>query len=132
MSLDGLVIEDFRCVARAELELDRAFDADDVTVAAVDGRAEIILRAVREGRGVEDIEAEDRGVLEQHVRDILVEGADRDEAGGIEGGEIVEHRGVADGGVFDRFREAFAEFAVGKSAQGFRVDDDEARLMEGS
>ena len=38
---------------------------------------------------------------------------------GIERGEVVEHRGIADGGVFDDLGEALAEFAVGQGAQGF-------------
>ena len=53
-------------------------------------------------------------------------------AGGIERGEIVEHRGVADGGVFDRLGEALVKLAVRQGAQRFRIDEHQARLVEGS
>ena len=53
-------------------------------------------------------------------------------AGRIERREIIEHRGIPDGGVFDGLGEAFVKLAVRQRAQRFRIDDDQPRLVEGS
>ena len=49
---------------------------------------------------------------------------------GIELGEVVEHGGVADGGVLDDFGKAFAVFARGKGSESGGVDEHEGRLVE--
>ena len=69
-------------------------------------------------------------------------GLDRDVAGdefggdvlivGVEGFELVEHRGISNCGMFDDFGEAFTEFSGSESGESFWIGEDEAGLVEGT
>ena len=52
--------------------------------------------------------------------------------GGIQRGQIIQHRRIPDGGMFDRLREALVKLAVRQRAQRFGIHDHQAGLVEGT